>query len=458
MANRCVALLTDRQAKLTKKTVAVGGVRGLSLRVDEKSNGIYSKHFQLRVVVLGKERKVSLGSYPEISLEEARVKALEWRKQMLSGDNPREHERALIREKLQKQQIEKVYSVRRMLVDFCEFGENRLWHNDTIKGQEVSGSHSDIVNGYIKNHLSKELLLMPARKLTPELLAEYFSEKWVSMIDTPERILGEMKRAFDYAQRSGKIPPMDNPADLKGRLRDLLPPDIEREQKGHHPALPPERIPELFAELSHHSGIGARLAEFCILTASRAANARLVVWDELFLTDGSHADAPIQITSRDEMKVKRVINFDRETPLSAQAVSVLQNIPRFNIESDHAFVFVRHTVKKGIVPVSNGIVASMFRKINLDMIHRGLEPFVDPNVIRDNVSATISLHGTARASFETWAYDSVRYNHKQFSETAIEHCLDHTTAKYNNAYLRRSVIGEMREIFEAWGNYCYSKR
>ena len=32
MANRAVSLLTDRQAKLAKKT-AVGGVKGLTLRV-----------------------------------------------------------------------------------------------------------------------------------------------------------------------------------------------------------------------------------------------------------------------------------------------------------------------------------------------------------------------------------------------------------------------------------------
>lgn len=43
------------------------------------------------------------------------------------------------------------------------------------------------------------------------------------------------------------------------------------------------------------------------------------------------------------------------------------------------------------------------------------------------------------------------------SEKAIEYCLDHVTEKYNNAYLRRAVIGEMREIFDAWGEYCFSK-
>lgn len=100
----------------------------------------------------------------------------------------------------------------------------------------------------------------------------------------------------------------------------------------------------------------------------------------------------------------------------------------------------------------------MIRKINSFLIKKGELPFVDPDLENpDGSPRNITLHGTARASFEAWAYDYVRYGHKQFSEKGIEHCLDHVTEKYNNAYLRRSVIGEMREILQAWADYCYSK-
>ena len=100
----------------------------------------------------------------------------------------------------------------------------------------------------------------------------------------------------------------------------------------------------------------------------------------------------------------------------------------------------------------------MIRKINAEFHEAGKEPFVDPDLLnQDGSPRNITLHGTARASFEAWAYDSVRFKHKQFSEKAIEHCLDHVTEKYNNAYLRKAVIGEMREILQAWADYCYSK-
>ena len=457
MANRAVSLLTDRQAKLAKKTIAVGGVKGLTLRVRETQEGL-SKIFILRVNVDGKEKNLSLGSYPEVSLEEARKTALDWRNKILKGENPRQEAINERRAKMVSVNEKKTYSVQRMLLDFCEFGEGRLWKSSVIKGEKISRDHADIVNGYIRNHIPKDILAMPAKTLTPEILAKSFVKKWVAMVDTPERVFGELKRAFDYGIRSGKIPPMENPADLKGRLRDLLPPDSERLQKTHQPALPPERIPELFEELHKRPNVTSLLIQYTILTVSRASNARLSLWSEIYFDKKDHPEAPIQITNRDEMKIKRVIKFDKETPLSRQAVKLLKRIPRFIVSDGFDFVFSKANRDGSIVAVSAATSAMMIRQINAEFCEVGKVPFVDPDLLNSNGEPrNITLHGTARASFEAWAYDSVRFNHKQFSEKAIEHCLDHVTEKYNNAYLRKAVIGEMREILQAWADYCYSK-
>lgn len=457
MANRAVSLLTDRQAKLAKKTIAVGGVKGLTLRVRQTQEGL-SKIFILRVNMDGKEKNLSLGSYHEVSLEEARKTALDWRNKILKGENPRQEAINERRAKMASANEKKTYSVQRMLLDFCEFGEGRLWKPSVIKGEKISRDHADIVNGYIRNHIPKDILAMPAKTLTPEILAKSFEKKWIEMVDTPERVLGELKRAFDYGIRSGKIPPMENPADLKGRLRDLLPPDSERVQKTHQPALPPERIPELFEELHKRQNVTSRLIQYTILTVSRASNARLSLWSEIYFDKKDHPEAPIQVTKRDEMKVKRVIKFDKETPLSTQAVQLLKRIPRFIVSNGFDFVFSKANRDGSIIAVSAATCAMMIRKINAEFHEAGKEPFVDPDLLnQDGSPRNITLHGTARASFEAWAYDSVRFKHKQFSEKAIEHCLDHVTEKYNNAYLRKAVIGEMREILQAWADYCYSK-
>lgn len=457
MANRSVGLLTDRQAKLAKKTIAVGGVKGLVLRVRELQSGSYSKIFIIRAVIDGKEKKLSIGSYPEVSLEEARKIAVEWRGKMLKGDNPRQEFIEKRIEKTRLKESKKTYSVQQMLFDYLDFGINRNWHDSTIKGKKISRSHQEIVLGYMRNHIPKDILLMPVKDLTPELLAETFKEKWLTMVDTPERVIGEISRAFDYAVKAEKISDMKNPASLDGKLGILLPPNHLRVRKGHHAALHPDRIPEFFEELSKHTGVASKLAMYSILTASRATNSRLMTWSEVHLDSLKNIDAPIHVIPREEMKVKRVIEFDRETPLSKQAVEVLKSLPRFQVVSEHDFVFAIVGRNGAITALTPAAISVLIRKINYERKKKGLEPFVDHNILRNGEPVSITLHGTARASFETWASDSVRYGHKQFSQIAIEHCLDHVTGKYNNAYLRRAVIGEMREVFEAWGEHCFSK-
>lgn len=148
MGNRVVSMLTDRQAKLAKKTVAVGGVKGLTLRVRETGTGL-SKYFVMRMTVDGKPIIQTIGQYPHVSLEEARKIGLEWREKILSGRRPRDEVILERRSKMLEEKTTKLYTVQRMLIDFCDFGEDRLWRNDEIKGQKLSKSHSEIANGYM---------------------------------------------------------------------------------------------------------------------------------------------------------------------------------------------------------------------------------------------------------------------------------------------------------------------
>ena len=160
MANRAVPLLTDRQAKLAKKTIAVGGVRGLILKVNATSLGNFSRIFQLRMTVDGKTKYFSIGPYPQISLEEARQTALLWRNKVSKGENPRQEAIEARKAKLAATEEKKTYSVQKMLLDYCEFGEGRFWQQQTITGKRISRDHSEIVNGYIRNHIPKTILSM----------------------------------------------------------------------------------------------------------------------------------------------------------------------------------------------------------------------------------------------------------------------------------------------------------
>src|SRR3546814_143120 len=80
--------LTDlhvRNAKPTGKTYTLGDYDGLSLFVSAKG----SKAWHFRYYWLGKQSRLSLGRYPELSLRDARAMRDEARRQIAKGTNPR---------------------------------------------------------------------------------------------------------------------------------------------------------------------------------------------------------------------------------------------------------------------------------------------------------------------------------------------------------------------------------
>lgn len=86
--------------------------------------------------------------------------------------------------------------------------------------------------------------------------------------------------------------------------------------------------------------------------------------------------------------------------------------------------------------------------------------WVDPHITTaQGHPAVITLHGTARASFRTWAKDDVLGNNRRFDQEAVELCLLHSKKDiYRGAYDRAKLEGERRQIMAAWGEYCFSLR
>ncbi|MBR6001169.1 MAG: hypothetical protein IK089_07960, partial [Oxalobacter sp.] len=69
----------------------------------------------------------------------------------------------------------------------------------------------------------------------------------------------------------------------------------------------------------------------------------------------------------------------------------------------------------------------------------------------------ITLHGTARSTFRTWAKDDVLGNNRKFDQEAVELCLLHSkNDAYQGAYDRARFIKERREIMQCWADYALS--
>ena len=198
-------------------------------------------------------------------------------------------------------------------------------------------------------------------------------------------------------------------------------------------ALPYERVPDLMCALLNNGTNSALAVAFSILTASRFRAVRLSEWSECEL-DG---EIPLwRIPPEHDKNKGRGI---RHIPLSPQALVILQKMkPRKHDKSSFIFPSVRGLALCDSVP------STLFRSMSADQVLAGQDPWVDPLMLDSDGNPKVATqHGTARASFKSWAKSDRLGNFGKYSEELIEACLLHSIRKrYNGAYDRSTFENE----------------
>ncbi len=429
MSFRQLPPLTDKAARAATKTIGVGLVPGLTLRVYKTK-----KTFVLRITQNGVIKWLPIGTYGPMSIAEARRVAAAKLQEI--------NNKGLLEVAPAPQRYDK-YTVHDMLRDFIDSETERgRWDE---RGRQT---HADKANGWIANHMSPEFLALPAIRLSPEIIKDEFGPLFLTMRSTPVKIVGEIRRAFTWAVAHKKVPFMANPADTK-IIQSYLPSERKRPKRSHMPFLSPDRIPEFCAEVVRNKGAAARTLIFTILTCSRISNVLNLTWEQVDM------NRKILTIKREDMKVKG-LSFDRVTPLSEQAMAVLRGMPRFPTgpnEPDYIF----RDFGFGRQPLSETSLRNLIRRINHDRNQRDLKPFHDPVEVDSwGRPRPPTPHGLARASFETWANSPGLYEHEVFDQNMVEACLDHFNPAYGGAYMREYPVEDMRRILALWGEYCFS--
>lgn len=447
---KLVAPITEKKLKSITKSTACGGVPGLWVKVVELKGGKLAKYFVLRERTIG--RIFTLGKYPDMPLSEAFKKAAEWKKMVKQGVDPAKEEKerrdALRRERETVLEVANVLSFEKLIRQWIDFNEKRGRWSKTSK------SKTEVWDGFFRNHIPEPVRLCPVTQLTPQMFYDALVEKWRTMVDTPERILSDSRQAIDWAMRSEMIPPMINPCIVKdGKLGDMLP--LDRPVGGHEPALPPKRMPAFFKALMELVPVSqtARCLAFAILTAARNTTAREATWDEIQQDDEGNW---LHVIPRERMKVKsEKIPFDRKTPLSPQAVELLKAAPRY--PSD-VVQLIFPNINRGLrSPFTRDAVRALIKRMHDKQRKIDGIGWIDPEQKdRTGKPRIVTLHGCARATFNTWAKDGRGYGHAAFSRDLRESCLDHRNESYQCAYDREQALGDMREVFDAWGKFCFS--
>ena len=401
----------------TKGRYAVGGVDGLHMFVVGNSRvWILRVAVGMRTNSQGKtvvhRRDIGLGSYPEVSLAEARDKARELRKQVKSGIDPFE----------QKKRIKEARSIQqRNTKTFRECAEVVMEN----KARELKNIRSQIEwRRTVETHVFPALGDSNVGSITAADVAAVLKPIWQTKHMTATTLRGRMEAIFDYA-KAMKYRDGENPATWKGVLKPIL--GKIKYVVESYPALPYVEVGAFMADLRKCEGMAARALELIVLTATREGETFGAVWEEIDMT------AKIWTIPAERMKAGK----EHRVPLSEGAIKLLESLPRM---PESRYVFPQKSGKR----INRWTVGRLIRSMHEANIKAGGNGYIDPKQ-----SKVITLHGF-RSTFRDWAGETTSY-----PDVVCEHALAHKlTDKVEAAYQRGDMLMKRTQLMADWSQYC----
>lgn len=365
-----------KNSKAKEKPYKISDEKGLRLLVNV--NG--SKYWQLKYRYLGKEKTLSFGVYPNISLKEARAKRDIARKKINDGIDPSE-----------ERKIEKINQNLNLENSFKNIALE--WYHKNI--DKWKQRHGKYILKRLEADIFPEIGHRPINKINaPELLSALHKIEKRGAFDIAKRALQTSGQIFRYGIATGRNQ-RDISADLKGAL-------TIRKTK-HHNKLEESQLPEFLEKLENYDGeILTKLAlKFLINTFVRTIELRGAKWDEINFNDKQWHIPP----QRMKMGFKHIV------PLSKQTLRILEDIKKINNNSDFIFPSQKNKHKQ---MSENTMLFAMYR-----MGYRGK---ATPHGFRSTTSTILNEKGFNRDHIERQLAhgerDKVRatYNHAQYLE------------------------------------------
>ena len=248
----------------------------------------------------GKEKRLSLGVYPSVSLAVARERRDDARRVLATGIDPSAQRKA-----------EKREAASRDANSFEAIA--REWHGKHSKGIEARSAAK--VWRRLEVDLFADLGALPINEIqSPTLLAAVRKVEARGAHDLAHRVLSIAGQVFRYAVASGRCE-RDPSADLRGALT----PHKVRNQV----AVKPEELPELLRAIERYPEIGERQTGLALrllcLTFVRTTELIGATWDEFRDLDGA---TPAWEVPSERMKMKS----GHVVPLSRQAAAILREL------------------------------------------------------------------------------------------------------------------------------------
>jgi integrase len=398
-------MLSDAKARKIKpgdKPVLDGTVKGLYL-FPAGTPGTGKWIFRFVSPVNSKRRDMGLGSYPTVSIRDARSKAFEARMKLEEGMDPVEERRA-----------HEDAAQKRVCIPTFEDAARTL-HADLAEGFRNEKHKNQWINTLDANifpKLGKRLVT----ELGPADFAACLKPIWLTKPETASRVKQRCDAVMEWCAANGHI--MASPVRVVDKLLPKQP--GKRERVSHQPAVPWRDLPKLFRDVLQ-AGVTTKtrlMLELLILTACRSGELRQMHWDEI---DFSEA---VWIVPASRMKAKVI----HRVPLTSRGIEILE----VQLEKSGDGIGLVFPSRSG-TPISDMTLTKFLR---------------DKEIASDTPGRVATAHGF-RSSFRDWASEN------GYSKDVAERALAHTVkSAVEAAYHRTDLLEQRRKMMIEWEKHC----
>lgn len=371
---------------------------GLYIQLNSAKTKYRLWRFKYRRPLDKKEDTLSLGTYPEVSLAEAREKAREAKKLIAQELDPKQEMKAA-----------KLDSQFKAQMIFEKIAVERL-DSQNLKPSTRTKKEARFKN-YVYPWLGKKPIdSISTRDLAILLKKLIADEKY----ETANKVKRELGQVFSYAAQSGLI--INNPAH---NLHGLVP---TRKPK-HQPAITdPKKFGVLLSKIDGYNansvvGFALRLVPLVFQRPGELVSAE---WREIDF------EKRIWSIPHEKKKEHRYLTVDHAVPLSTQSVKLLKELKK--ITGNSKFIFSNQ--KLNDKHISTAAVIKALRSLGYD------------------TSSEQSVHGF-RASARTLIEEQLNINPKYIRQQ-LSHSVNDPMGR---AYDRTQFLSERRDMMQKWADY-----
>jgi len=293
-----------KQAKPKTKEYNLTDGSGLFLRV--KPNGTKLWIFNYYQPYSKKRKNMGFGSYPEVSLAEARKKREAARKLVSENIDPIEHKK----EQDEVEQLKRAQTLKLVA---------EQWYD--IKRASVSEDHANRSWASLERHVFLNLGEYPIGKITAPLVIKEFSPIAAEgKLETVKRITQRLNEVMVYAVNSGLI---DSNSIANVNKAFAAP------KKENMATISPEELPEFVQNLNKASirVLTQSVILWQLHTLTRPGEAASTRWDEIDIENKTWT------IPAEKMKMKR----EHVIPLTEQALEILETLKPISGHREHLF-------------------------------------------------------------------------------------------------------------------------